>query len=312
VAGGTSSKVTVGAVASTVKLRVAFAELPAASVTITWNVCGPSTCAGAVNEAAQLTSVWLSMWHWVVSGVPPVVNVKAGVGSLVSPLGPPVIDTVGGVPSTMKSRDALVELPAASVTMTSNLRGPSASEVDVNVPAVQLTRVPPSMWHCVVVGEPPVANVKVGVRSVVTPVGPVWIVTVGAVASTVKLRVAVAELPAASVTMTSNVCGPSNWAGAVYGVPQLVSASVSMWHRVVVGEPPVVNVNVGDGSLVRPLGPPVIDTVGGTRSTSHANVAVAVLPIGSVARTRNMREPAATAGPSHGELHAVNVTTPSI
>jgi hypothetical protein len=67
---------------------------------------------------------------------------------------------------------------------------------------VQLTGVAESIRHCVLVGEPPVVNVNVGVESFVAPVGPPVIVTVGAAVSTVNIRLADAVFPAASVTVT--------------------------------------------------------------------------------------------------------------
>src|SRR6476660_4274631 len=98
------------------------------------------------------------------------------------------------------------------------------------------------MRHCVVVGEPAVVNVKVGVLTLVRPLGPPVITTVGAVASTVKPRVASAVLPAASIACTSNACAPSASAAGVNDPAQGAKAPVSMRHCTVVGEPAVVNV----------------------------------------------------------------------
>ena len=58
---------------------------------------------------------------------PAVVNVNVGVGSLVAPLGPPVIATVGATVSTVKARLALPWLPAVSVTVTVKVWAPSPS-----------------------------------------------------------------------------------------------------------------------------------------------------------------------------------------
>ena len=67
--------------------------------------------------------------------------------------------------------------------------------------------VPVSIEHRNVTG--PIAslplNVNVGVASLVAPDGPLSMRTEGGVASTSKLRVAVAELPAASVACTRKV-----------------------------------------------------------------------------------------------------------
>src|SRR5262252_1336898 len=103
---------------------------------------------------------------------------------------------------------------------------------------------PVPMRHCVVVGEPPVVNVKVGVGSLVRPVGPPVIATVGGVASTVKARLADAVLPAASVAVTVKVCAPSASAVVVKGEAHAAAAPPSSAHCTGVGEPPVVNVKV--------------------------------------------------------------------
>jgi hypothetical protein len=59
-------------------------------------------------------------------------------------------------------------------------------------------------------------------------------------------------------------------------------------QRVVVGDPPVVNPNVGVLSLVGPLGPDVIETVGATVSTEKARVADPLFPTASVTVTVNV------------------------
>src|SRR5256885_1622430 len=100
------------------------------------------------------------MRHCVVAGAPPVANVKVGVGLEVGPVGPPVIVTVGATVSIVKPRVALLALPAASVTRTSNVCAASSKEAAVYV-AKQAPNAPVSMRHSVVVGAPAVVNVNV-------------------------------------------------------------------------------------------------------------------------------------------------------
>ena len=99
---------------------------------------------------------------------------------MVSGAGPDVIVTVGPAVSTVKLRESLPWLPAASVTRTVNLCAPSASEAVVNGD-VHAANAPSSTAHSITVGLPAVVNVKLGVLSLVGPFGPPVIVTVGAV-----------------------------------------------------------------------------------------------------------------------------------
>ena len=68
-------------------------------------------------------------------------------------------------------------------------------------------KAPVSIWHVVVA---PVSAVKPNDALVLAlgPVGPLVIVTAGAIVSTVNERVSVALLPAASVARTVNVWEP--------------------------------------------------------------------------------------------------------
>src|SRR6185437_6971933 len=138
------------------------------------------------------------MRHCVIVGLPAVVNVKVGVLSLVKPVGPPVIVTVGATVSSENARLAVPTLPAASIARTSNSWAPSPSAAGVN-DALHATQPVPSIAHCTCVGFPAVVNVKVGVASLVGPLGPPVIVTVGAPVSTVNARLALPTLPASSV-----------------------------------------------------------------------------------------------------------------
>ncbi len=101
--------------------------------------------------------------------------------------------------------------------------------------------------------------------------GWVEIVVSGAVASTVKSRVAVAWLPAASVARTRKVWEPS--ASGLPGVSEPASEQepklgvpLSIEHS---KEAPgsELKAKVGVASLVRPAGPESIPTAGGVRST---------------------------------------------
>ncbi len=113
---------------------------------------------------------------------------------------------------------------------------------------------------------------KVGVVSLVGPLGPVSIVVCGAVVSTVKLRVAgeASLLPAVSVARTSKVWGP--WLRtAVVWVPdpeQGAKAAASIRHsKVAPGSSFEEKVKVGVVSLVGPLGPVSIVVCGAVVST---------------------------------------------
>ena len=90
--------VVLGALVSTVNLRSGVVnELPAASVTRTANVWAPSPSDPVVcGDEHPLWNV-PSTAHSTFVGVPPVLNVNCGVGSLVGvgSTGPPVIDAVG-------------------------------------------------------------------------------------------------------------------------------------------------------------------------------------------------------------------------
>src|SRR5262245_4594718 len=96
---------------------------------------------------------------------------------------------VGAAVSTVNVRVAVPLLPARSVTRTSNVWLPSASPPDVNV-VVHATSAALSTWHVIVDGAPAVVKVKVGVASLVGPLGPVEMFAVGATVSTVNDRVA--------------------------------------------------------------------------------------------------------------------------
>ena len=206
-----------GSSVSTVKLRVSVFWLPAVSLTRTVNVCEPSGRALELNGDVQAANAAASTWQAMVDGAPVVVNVKMGVLTFVGPLGPDVIVTVGPVVTTLKVRESIPMLPAASVTRTSNVCPPGASAVTGVNGEEQPANAPASKRHCVSIGEPPVTNVNVGRTWFVGPLGPLWMATVGDVVSTVKLCEALAWFSATSRTRTSNECKPSERAGVVNG-----------------------------------------------------------------------------------------------
>ena len=178
--------------------RVATAELPAASVPCALKMCAPpaSGLEGVSlfpgPEHPPKLAVPVSIEHRNVTGpcasVP--LKVKVGLVSLIVPVGPESMATDGGVPSTSKVCVAVAELEAASVAFTRKVYGPSVSAV----PGVSLSPgpehapklgVPVSIEHSKVTGPTPsvALKVKVGVVSLVSPVGPPSTVTSGTVES---------------------------------------------------------------------------------------------------------------------------------
>ena len=127
------------------------------------------------------------------------VNPKAGDASPVGPEGPLSIVTVGASVSTLKSRVAVSVFPAKSDARTLKVQSPSASVSAVWVVSeVQGPKfsTPWSTEHSTVVA-PLGAKPKVGLESLVGPVGPLLIVTVGA-ASAVE-----ASAPASTTAATT-------------------------------------------------------------------------------------------------------------
>src|SRR5215210_4782748 len=124
----------------------------------------------------------------------------------------------GAVVSTLKLRVAEVAwLPAASVARTSNECGPAPS-AEVVCGELQPEKPPPSTEHWNVAPASFEEKPKVGVGSFVGPFGPESIEMLGAVVSTLTLRVAAAlSFPAASIARTANECEPSLSAAVVWG-----------------------------------------------------------------------------------------------
>ena len=200
----------------------------------------------------QAANVSLSMRHSKVEPVSVESNENVGVASFVVPAGPAVIVVSGGVVSTavstVKSREAGVGsvLPAVSVARTSKVWAPSVSAAVV-CGEVQAANASLSMRHLKVEPVSVESKEKVGVLSLVVPVGPPVIVVFGGAVSTVKSREAGvgSVLPAVSVARTSKVWAPSVSAAVVCGEVQVAKAPPSMRHSKV--EPVSVesNENVG-------------------------------------------------------------------
>ena len=181
---------------------------------------------------------------------------KLGWGSLVGPVGPPSIATVGGSVSTVKSRVWVVVSGKSSVARTRNVQSPSASGPSVWLLAVvqgPKSSMPWSTEHSMVVAFSTV-NPNVGDDSLVGPSGPLSIVTVGAAnagaafrqassAATTAIRSTILGVPTPLLTLASvlpQTCQPgprpcvlrappnrSGWATGcppVAGLPGLVSS----------------------------------------------------------------------------------------
>ena len=143
------------------------------------------------------------------------VNENVGVESLVVPVGPAVMVVSGGVVSEVSTVNARLAgvasvLPAASVARTSKVCAPRLNAPVVNGD-VHGANAAASTRHSNVEPASVAVNEKLGVVSLVTPLGPAVIVVSGAVVSTVNDRLAGvgSMLPAGSIARTSKVCAPS-------------------------------------------------------------------------------------------------------
>jgi hypothetical protein len=115
--------------------------------------------------------------HWKLEPVADEEKVKVGVGSLVVPLGPPVIVVSGGVVSTVKLCEAGVGsvLPAGSVALTSKVWEPSVRALDevwVLPGPEHAPNAPESKRHSKLDPASDEVKAKVGVVSLVGPEGP--------------------------------------------------------------------------------------------------------------------------------------------
>jgi hypothetical protein len=172
-------------------------------------------------------------------------------------------------------------LPAASVALTVNVCGPTASGLGTVNGEVHEINAPVSTLHCVAPIAPVVVKPKVGI-GLVDPAGGTEVkVTAGGVRSTTNPRLADPTFPAASLPMTFSVCDPSTRVPAAYGDVQGTFGLPSMLHWNVTAVPGALTsakVKLGRGLLVSV-------TFGGTGmlitglGVSTANAKVAVGPL---------------------------------
>src|SRR5438034_7712854 len=127
----------------TVKVRVAGvrSSFPARSSAFTSNVCDPSVSPVnvAVVAAEKAVKAPPSRRHanWRLPTevrLSEPLKVKVAVATLISPLGPPVMNVSGGVLSTITTRVAVAEFPAASVAVAPSVWAPSGTVVVLNEP----------------------------------------------------------------------------------------------------------------------------------------------------------------------------------
>ena len=249
VAGGPFVIVVAGGVVSTTMVRLAVVpRLPAVSVARTSKVCVPWLRGAVVCAEVQAVKAAESTRHSKVA-CSLAVNAKVGVVSLVGPLGPFVIVVAGGVVSTTMVRLAVFpRLPAVSVARTSKVCVPWLRG-GVVCAEVQAVKGAESTRHSKVACSLAV-NAKVGVGSLVGPLGPAVIVVAGGVVSTRMVRLAVfPRLPAVSVARTSKVCVPWLRGGVVCAEVQVAKGAESTRHSKVACSL-AVNAKVGVGSLV--------------------------------------------------------------
>ena len=226
----------------------------------------------------------------------------------------------GAVLSTLKLRVAAgPALPAGSVAFTNTVCGPSpkAGVVQLQLPLASATAVqrviPPSFTVTVALGS--AVPVIVGVLSLVLKFS-VGVTTTGAAGATVSTVIVLGALaglvlPAGSVAVAVNVCGPL-LKGVVAGQVQLPAPSATAVQTVVA---PSFTVTVLPGSAwpltggvavpTVPVGELTLGATGAAVSTVKLRVVGGlVLPAGSVAVTK------AVLGPSVRAVVGVQVQVP--
>jgi hypothetical protein len=257
-----------GAVLSTVMGRVLGAPvLPAGSVAVAFSVCGPSLSAkGGVQlqlPLASTTAVQItgppapSVTLTVLLGSP--VPLMVGVVSLTTALaaGETIAGGTGAVLSIVIGVLAAGPvLPVGSVAVVLKVCGPSLNGVlgvHVHEPAalavaVQSTGPPgPSRTVTVLLGSAEPEIVGVVSLSGLPLLGEVTVGAAGPTVSTVNVRVVGGlVLPAGSVAVTANACGPSlkGVVGVQLQLPLPSAVAVQM------GTPPSLTVTVLPGSAV--------------------------------------------------------------
>jgi hypothetical protein len=210
-------------------------------------------------------------------------------------------------------------LPAASVAVTEKAYVPSARPVnafgEVQAAAVPVVLPGPSRRQDNVEPVSVEVNANEGAELFVGPDGPDVIVVSGAVASTVKDRVAGvgSVLPAESVAATERLYAPSARVLNVFGEVQAAAVPVVLPgpSRVQAKDAPLsaLNPNVGVASLVNPDGPESMVVSGVLVSTVNEPVAAvgSALPAASVAVTEKVYVPSTRSLNASGEVQAVAV-----
>jgi hypothetical protein len=155
---------------------------------------------------------------------------------------------------------------------------------------------------------------------VTVPLGPELIVVCGGVVSDagswmVQLRLAgvASVLPAASIARTRKVWEPAARPLYVVGLVQPANAEASREHWNVEPVSDELNVNEAVVVVTVPVGPELIVVCGAVVSIVHVRVAgeASRFPTPSVARTRNVCDPAASPLNDLGLAHAVNAPASS-
>ena len=232
----------------------------------------PSVSSGVVYGVAHESNPPASTRHSKTEPVSVAVSSKVGVESFVSPVGPAAIAVSGASVSTENARLAGVSstLPAASVARTSKVCAPSVSAAVVRGEP-HVANAAASTRHSKL-APASLENAKVGVESLVSPLGPASTVVSGGVVSTVQACVAgdSSMLNQTSTARTANVCGPSASPISALGERQAAKAAPSSEHSNVAGSL-APNVNVAPVSRVAAGGPPASVVSGGSssRTTRH-------------------------------------------
>ena len=235
-AGGAEAIVVLGACVSTVSDRVAgdASVFPAASLARIETECAPSARTLVVHGLVHDAHAAESTRHWNVDPLSLAVNAKVGVLSLVGPLGPEPMVVSGGVVSagaavlTVNDRVAGEgsAFAAGSVARIETECAPSARTLVVHG-LVHDAHVAESTRHWNVDPLSLAVNAKVGVLSLVVPVGPDVIVVSGAAvsaggaeAATVIAFIVLSASPSASVTVSRTFLTPASWKVKVIAAPE--------------------------------------------------------------------------------------------
>jgi hypothetical protein len=201
--------------------------LPAGSAARTPAVCPPSVRPVYVFGDVHAAHALSSSWHWKVAPESGELNVTVALEPGERAGGAESIVVLGGCVSTVNdgvAGDASV-FPAASLARTDTLWAPSASAVVVHG-LVHAAQTAESTRHSNVEPASLEVNAKLGVLSLVVPVGPEVIVVSGAVVSggggadpTVIGFIVLSVSPSASATVTRTFLTPGSWKVNVIVLP---------------------------------------------------------------------------------------------